>query len=139
MLDAEFSPDDERLAASFVWAPKAFWMFSTDTWTDIAQYVAPPDAESDEAPSHNLTSLPTAVLRSERTSAPFGESRTRSLIQEITVSRVGDEVGGVAFAEDERQLQVTAMYSGELRVITTDVDELLDIARGRVARTFTET
>jgi hypothetical protein len=31
------------------------------------------------------------------------------------------------------------MYSGELRVITTDVDELLDIARGRVARTFTET
>jgi WD40 repeat protein len=64
---------------------------------------------------------------------------SRSLLQEIPTSRAGDGLGGVAFASDQRHLLVTAMASGELRVVTTDVGELLDIARERVTRTFTAT
>jgi hypothetical protein len=45
----------------------------------------------------------------------------------------------VAFAEDERHLLVTSMVDGTLRKVTTDTAELLDIARSRVTRTFTDT
>jgi WD40 repeat protein len=56
--DVAFSPAGDRIAASFVWAPKELWMIGTDDWQSISQYVAPESAETNEAPSDNLTFTP---------------------------------------------------------------------------------
>jgi WD40 repeat protein len=58
VLDVAFSPDGDRLAASFVWAPKELWMIGTNEWEPIGQYLAPDSAETIEAPSDNLTFAP---------------------------------------------------------------------------------
>jgi hypothetical protein len=64
---------------------------------------------------------------------------TKRLVHEIPVSQVGDGLGGVDFADDDRHLLVTAMATGDLHKVTIDTDELLGIARQRVTRGFTET
>ena len=56
--DVVFSPSGDRIAASFVWAPKELWMIDTDEWEPIRQYMPPPGAETNEAPSDNLTFTP---------------------------------------------------------------------------------
>ena len=61
---------------------------------------------------------------------------TRALVHQIPVS---ESVGGVAFMPNGKHLSVTSQPDGELRLVTIDTDELLEIARSRVTRTFTET
>jgi WD40 repeat protein len=58
VLDVVFSPAGDRIAASFVWAPKELWMISTDDWEPMNKYRAPEHAETIEAPSDNLTFTP---------------------------------------------------------------------------------
>ena len=48
-------------------------------------------------------------------------------------------VGGVDFVGDTGHLLVTAVETGELRKVTSDTEELLEIARSEVTRGFTET
>jgi WD40 repeat protein len=62
--------------------------------------------------------------------------QTRALVHQIPV---GEDAGGVAFMENGQYLSVTSKAHGELRLVTIDTDELLEIARSRVTRTFTET
>jgi WD40 repeat protein len=64
---------------------------------------------------------------------------TRTLVHQIPVTSDGSNVGGVAFMEDGRHLSVTSPSTGDLHLVTIDVDELLDIARSRVTRSFTDT
>jgi DNA-binding SARP family transcriptional activator/WD40 repeat protein len=64
---------------------------------------------------------------------------SRSLVHQIPVSQVGDGIGGVDFVDDDRHVVATAMATGELRKLTIDTQELLDIARHRITRGFTET
>ena len=64
---------------------------------------------------------------------------TRSLVHEIPVSPLGDGVGGVGFVGDSGHLLATALATGELRKVTIDTEELLDISRSKVTRGFTET
>ena len=54
---------------------------------------------------------------------------TRSLLHQIPVSSTGD-VGGADFVGDTQHLLVTALETGELRKVTSDTEELLEIARG---------
>ena len=63
---------------------------------------------------------------------------SRALRHEIPVSAGERGVGGVDFLSDQR-LAVVDNNSGRLRLYTIDPDELLDIARSRVTRGFTET
>ena len=53
---------------------------------------------------------------------------TRSLLHQIPVSPTGD-VGGVDFVGDTQHLLVTAVETGELRKVTSNTEELLEIAR----------
>ncbi len=45
---------------------------------------------------------------------------------------------GVVFADDDRHLFVGDRNGGDLFLITIDPDELIDIARSRITRTFTD-
>jgi WD40 repeat protein len=189
VLDVEFSPEGDRLAAAFVWTPKELWMISTDDWRPLASYEAPEQSTTAEAPALNLHFTPDGATLIATDFSALGEGRivfmdgvsldhiaeipdahrggvadlalneggtllasagldgvvrvwdvaTRDLLHEIPVSREAPGVGGVAFAEDERHLLVTSMVDGTLRKVTTDTAELLDIARSRVTRTFTDT
>ncbi|HEU4917670.1 MAG TPA: WD40 repeat domain-containing protein, partial [Acidimicrobiia bacterium] len=56
--DVVFSPAGDRIAASFVWAPKELWMIGAVDWQPISQYIPPAGAETSEAPSDNLTFTP---------------------------------------------------------------------------------
>jgi WD40 repeat protein len=73
------------------------------------------------------------------------EVETRALLHEIPLSQVGNAEGfdfgaaGVDFVDDEGHLLVAALHSGELQRVTTDTEELLEIARRRVTRGLTET
>ena len=62
---------------------------------------------------------------------------TRRLVHEIPVTSDGSMVGGVAFTADGHIL-ASDNQAGILRVYTLDTDELLEIARQRVTRSFTE-
>lgn len=62
---------------------------------------------------------------------------TRSLLHEARVT--SGWIGGVTFMDNEQHLAVTNMRQGTLDIITIDPEELLDIARSRVTRGFTET
>jgi DNA-binding SARP family transcriptional activator/WD40 repeat protein len=189
VLDVVFSPGGDRIAASFVWAPKELWMIETDDWQPISQYLAPDGAETIEAPSDNLTFTPDGetligtdfsifgaghiVLMDGTTLEHLAEIKgaheggvidlaldeegsrlasvgrdgvvrlwdlgSKNLIHEIPVSQVGDGLGGVDFVDDGRHLLVTAMDTGDLHKVTTDTEELLDIALDRVTRGLTET
>ena len=63
---------------------------------------------------------------------------TRTLVHQIPVSSEG-AVGGVGFVGDGNHLSATDNAHGELRRVTIDTEELLDIARSRVTRGLTET
>jgi WD40 repeat protein len=63
---------------------------------------------------------------------------TRALKHEIPISTGVRGAGGVAFLSKER-LAVRDNNSGKLRLFTIDPTELLDIARSRVTRGFTDT
>jgi WD40 repeat protein len=63
---------------------------------------------------------------------------TRTVVHQIPISNVGG-VGGVAFLESGEHLAASSQADGELRIVTLDTGELLDIARTRLTRTFTET
>lgn len=64
---------------------------------------------------------------------------TRTLVHQIPVANDGSALGGVAFMDDGGRLSVTSQGTGEVHLVTTDVEELLDIARSRVTRSFTAT
>ena len=49
--DAAFSPTGDRLAASL---GSELWMFSTDDWRDLAQYLPPATSEAVDTPTDNL-------------------------------------------------------------------------------------
>jgi WD40 repeat protein len=189
VLSVAFSPDGERLAASFVWSPKELWLLSTDDWTAITQYEVPADAETIEAPSDNLVYTPDGETLIATDFLSFGEGRivfmdgstlellaeipdahdegiaqialneegtllasagldglvkvwdveSRTMVQQIPVSSEGAAVGGVAFTGDGTHLSVTSTATGELHRVTIDPEELFDIARTRLTRSFTET
>jgi WD40 repeat protein len=63
---------------------------------------------------------------------------TRALMHEIPVSRDEQGAGGVDFLSNQR-LAVVDDNSGRLSTFTIDPAELLDIARSRVTRGFTDT
>lgn len=63
---------------------------------------------------------------------------TRTLVHQIPVSD-GTVVGGVAFMQNGNHVAVAHNEAGALLLLTIDNDELLDIARTRVTRGFTET
>ena len=182
VLNAAFSPDGNRLVASL---GSELWMFATDDWSEVNQYLAP---ATGEVPVDNLTFTPdgetlmgTALARfgpgdivfmdgttlehlDQITSAHQGgvndlalnqdgsllasagvdglvrvwDVATRSLLHQIPVSPTGD-VGGVDFVGDTGHLLVTAAETGELRKVTSNTEELLEIARERVTRGFSET
>jgi WD40 repeat protein len=75
VLSVAFSPDGERLAASFVWSPKELWLLSTDDWTAITQYEVPAEAETIEAPSDNLVYTPDGETLIATDFLSFGEGR----------------------------------------------------------------
>lgn len=58
VLDVEFSPDGERLAASFRPAPFELWLLSTDNWSSIGRYQSPPSEADVEAPIDNFVFTP---------------------------------------------------------------------------------
>jgi len=64
---------------------------------------------------------------------------THALVHQVPVSSEGKGVGGVAFIGDGRHLAVSNMATGELLVVTIDNEELIEIARSRVTRGFTDT
>ena len=183
VFSVAFSPDGDRLAASFEPAPKELWILSTETWDPTAVYNAPANATSAEAPSDWLVFTPDGELLIGTDPAGFGEGRivfmdgvtleyldeipeahaggisqlainedgtllatsgldgfvrvwdveTRSLVHQIRVSSDGP-VAGVAF--NGQHLLVTIPATGELRGFTIDNDELLDLARSRLSRSF---
>jgi WD40 repeat protein len=63
---------------------------------------------------------------------------TRTVVHQIPISNVGG-VGGVAFLESGEHIAASNQADGELRIVALDTGELLDIARTRLTRTFTET
>jgi WD40 repeat protein len=189
VFTAGFSPDGDRMAASYGPAPKELWLFSTEDWQALAQYVAPATSETSEAPSDNLLFTPDGKTLIGTDFYNFGASRivfmdgstlehlheiqdahdggvldlalngdgtllasagydgvvrvwdvaSRALLHEIPVSQGEPGVGGVDFIDQDGHLLVTANATGELRKVTIDTDELLDIARHRITRGFTET
>jgi DNA-binding SARP family transcriptional activator/WD40 repeat protein len=192
---AAFSPDGERIAASFGPGPKDLSMFSTVDWQPMHQYVAPAEADSTEPPVDNLLFTPDGEILIGSDFTNFGEGRivfmdgvtlehlaeipdahdagvfdlalsqdgtrlasaggdgvvrvwdveTRALLHEIPLPQVGNAAGfdsgaaGVDFVGDESHLLVAGLHTGELQRVTTDTEELLEIAQSRVTRGFTDT
>jgi WD40 repeat protein len=192
---AAFSPDGDRIAASFGPGPKDLSMFSTEDWLPMHRYVAPPEADSTEPPVDNLLFTPDGETLIGTDFTNFGEGRlvfmdgvtlehlaeipdahdagvfdlslspdgtrlasaggdgvvrvwdvnTRTLLHEIPLPQVDNAAGfesgaaGVDFVGDEGHLLVAALHTGELQRVTTDTEELLEIARRRVTRGLTET
>ena len=170
--NAAFSPDGNRLVASL---GSELWMFSTNDWSAIGQYLAP---ATGEVPVDNLTFTPDGETLMSTAPSRFGpgdivfmdgttlehlgqiatahpggvndlglnhdgtllasagvdglvrvwDVATRSLLHQIPVSSTGD-VGGADFVGDTQHLLVTALETGELRKVTSDTEELLEIAR----------
>jgi len=89
VLSVAFSPDGERLAASFVWSPRELWLFATDTWTPIAQYEAPATADIAEAPSDWLMFTPNGRTLVAADNASFGEGRI-VFMDGTTLEPIGD-------------------------------------------------
>ena len=110
VLSVAFSPDGERLAASFVWSPKELWLLSTDDWTAITQYEIPADAETIEAPSDNLVYTPDGETLIATDFLSFGEGRivfmdgsTLELLDEIPDAH-GEGVAQIALNEEGTML-----------------------------------
>jgi WD40 repeat protein len=192
---AAFSPDGDRMAASFGPGPKDLSMFSTEDWQPMHQYEAPPEADSTEPPVDNLLFTPDGEILIGSDFTNFGEGRivfmdgvtlehlaeipdahdggifdlalsqdgtrlasaggdgvvrvwdvhARTLLNEIPLPQVGNAAGfdfgaaGVDFLGDVGHLLVAGLHTGELQRVTTDTEELLEIARRRITRGLTET
>jgi WD40 repeat protein len=106
-------------------------LIDTDTWDPI-----------EPIPAHDGAALDVAINAAGTSIASGGEDAyvrvwsvaDRSLLTEIKFDV--DEIANVEFIDDTH-LFVTAGFGSEAIVITLDPDELLDIARSRLIRSFT--
>jgi WD40 repeat protein len=109
VLSVAFSPDGERLAASFVWSPKELWLLSTNDWAAITQYEVAAGAETLEAPSDNLVFTPDGETLIGTDFGSFGEGRI-VFMDGSTLEHV-DEISD---AHDEGVIQLALNEEGTL-------------------------